>query len=189
MQDDVNHTKENLSFIDSFMNLDEESLKLMKSLRVYRDSYCERLRKIIKGIIDYICKNYSEKENYCDADFQNLIEKLCKYYELYRKYCCNPCCGPKTPDFDIVVENLRYVTLYLNPGTVRPGDIGIDIPNLSEYPVDFKSTCETTKAVINKYIVMLCENKDKDLCLNNELTQAISRLCKLFPEYKKNCCK
>ena len=188
MKDD-DQFKENLNFLDSFINPDENLRQLADSLKNYKISFCETLKQVLRKIIHYLCDNYSEKDVFCDEGFYNIIKNLCRYYEIYRKYCCNPCCGPKTPDWDMVVGNFKIINLYLNPDTLRLGDLGIKIPDMPNFEVGEIDVCKNVKAVLKQLIYIICKYREQDLCLDNELTRSLSQLCKVYPEFYTRCCK
>lgn len=160
----------------------------------YRSTFCEELKKRIKKLIEYLCKYSGEKEvDLCDDEIYKIISALCKLYEYYRKYCCFVCCTPKIPEWDLIVMNLNTINQYLSPKAITqefgllPSDPDFGKP-IIEIPEIQLQVCESLKDTLNELIYIICKYRDQNLCGDNELTRSITKLCKIYPYFRGNCC-
>lgn len=177
----------NINVLKQISDSDETVRKIAKLITTYRSDYCQQLEKKIRSIIDYICDELLKREiDFCAENTNEVITTLCKLYDLYRKYCCKPCCTPKITEWGTIIDTVNVIYRELTPdvlsGDGGPGGIDLEPPK----PVII---CEEARNQMNKLIEIICKNRKQDLCSDNDLTRSITELCKIFPTYKDNCCK
>jgi hypothetical protein len=183
---------ESLGTLKQMASPDEGIHEITEHITKYRYSFCEALKKRIKYIIDYLCKyTGDQKQDFCDNNIYNIISALCKYYKLYRKYCCYACCSPKIPEWGLIVMNLNTINQYLNPEIVNEG-INIELPDLEvdvTLPDLQLKVCERLKDTLNQLVYIICKYREQNLCGDNELTRSITKLCKIYPYFRERCCR
>lgn len=183
---------ESLGTLKQISNPDKGFRDIAELITKYRSSFCEILKKRIKDIIDYLCKYVADKKvDFCDNEIYKIISALCRYYELYRKYCCFACCTPKIPEWDLIIMNLNTINQYLSPETVTQ-NVNIDLPDLEfdETVPGFQlKVCEKLKDTLNQLVYIICKYRDQNLCADNELTRSITKLCNIYPYFRGKCCK
>ncbi len=191
-KDEKNEFMESLGTLKQISSPDEGMQEITELILKYRSSFCEALKKRIKHIIKYLCEYTADKKlDFCESDLYKTISALCKYYNLFRKYCCFACCSPKIPDWGIIFMNLDTINQFLNPDTVNQG-INIDLPDLEfdETVPDLQlKVCDRLKDTINQLVIILCKYHGENLCGDNELTRSITKLCKIYPYFREKCCR
>ncbi len=190
-KEELNQFMESLETLKQISSPDEGYRKIADLIIKYRSDFCELLKKRIRDTIDYLCKYVDTKEmDFCDDEINKIISTLCKYYELYRKYCCFPCCSPKIPEWDLIVMNLNVINQNLNLETLAPS-LNLEIPEIDPGPIIpiFPSKiCEELKNTLNQLVYIICKYREQNLCADNELTRSITKLCKVYPYFRGQCC-
>jgi hypothetical protein len=190
-KEESNQFMKSLETLKQISSPDEGFRKISDMIIKYRFDFCELLKKRIRDIIDYLCK-YVDREDmdFCSDEIKKIISALCKYYELYRKYCCAPCCSPKIPEWELVVMNLDVINLNLSPNTITQDD-SLEIPEIDwgpEIPIFPSKICEELKNTIKQLAYIICKYREQNLCADNELTRSITKLCKIYPYFRGQCC-